>query len=238
MPALAAGASMHELTVIVCMAFDHRASVDGLREFKSCIFHCPAVETAMEVSGTYDLIVQARLASLEDYTDEMERLSPQLREFTTRVEANFVGRKLDRRHSNGKALWLPVPNGRKRVSANLVDKIVAHGDYMKVHVGDWNCMVHDTIKRLCEELDSELFIQLHRSVVVRSDFIERLLHQNRRWIAKLRDGTQQRVAKSHVAEVLRLMGNDSTTIGDHWPTADQINENQQPTDEMPMRVAD
>ena len=226
---------MHELTVIVCMAFDHRASTDGLRSFKSCIFQCPFVETAMEVSGTFDMIVQARLSSLEHYTEEMERLSPQLREFTTRLEANFVGRKLDRRHSNGRALWLPVPNGRRRVSANLVDKIVAHGDYMKIHVGDWSCMVHDTIKRLCEEeLDSEQFIQLHRSVVVRCDFIERLLHQNRRWIAKLRDGTQQRVAKSHVADVLRLMGSDSATNGADLPTMDRIDENQQTAVEMPM----
>ena len=227
---------MHELTVIVCLAFDHRASVDGLREFKSCIFQCPFVETAMEVSGTYDLIVQARLSCFEHYTQEMERVSHQLQEFTTRIEANFVGRKVDRRHSNGKALWLPVPNGRRQVSANLVDKIVAQGDYMKVHVGDWSCMLHDTIKRLCEDLDPEQFIQLHRSVVVRCDFIERLIHQDRKWIAKLRDGTQQRVAKSHVADVLRLMGSDSATIGDHLSTADQVDENQQHAVEMRMSI--
>jgi hypothetical protein len=227
---------MHELTVIVCLAFDHRASVDGLREFKSCIFQCPFVETAMEVSGTYDLIVQARLSCFEHYTQEMERVSHQLQEFTTRIEANFVGRKVDRRHSNGKALWLPVPNGRRQVSANLVDKIVAQGDYMKVHVGDWSCMLHDTIKRLCEDLDPEQFIQLHRSVVVRCDFIERLIHQDRKWIAKLRDGTQQRVAKSHVADVLRLMGTDSATIGDHLSTADQVDENQQHAVEMRMSI--
>lgn len=229
---------MHDLTVIVCLAFDHKAPVEGLRDFKTCIFQCPFVETAMEVAGTYDLIIQARLSSFEQYNEEMERISPQLREYSTRVEANFVGRKLDRRHSNGKALWLPVPNGRRRVSANLIDKIVANGDYMKVHVGDWSCLVHETIKKLCEELDSDQFIQLHRSVVVRSDFIERLLHQNRRWIAKLRDGSHQRVAKSHVPEVLRLMGSDSASFGDVSSTTGQANERQQPANEIPMRVAD
>lgn len=229
---------MHDLTVIVCLAFDHRASVEGLRSFKSCIFQCPFVETAMEVSGTFDLIVQARLTSFEQYTQEMERILPELREFTTKVEANFVGRKVDRRQSNGKALWLPVPNGRKQVSTNLIDKIVANGDYMKVHIGDWSCLVHETIKKLCEELDSDQFIQLHRSVVVRSDFIERLLHQDRKWIAKLRDGTQQRVAKSHVPDLLRLMGSDSTNAGDVSPMLGQINEHQQPVDEIPMIVPD
>ncbi len=229
---------MHDLTVIVCLAFDRKASVEGLRDFKTCIFQCEFVETAMEVSGTYDLIVQARLSSFEQYTEEMERISPHLQKFTTRVDANFVGRKLDRRHSNGRALWLPVPDGRKRVSANLIDKIVAQGDYMEVHVGDWSCLVHDTIKHLCEDLDSEQFIQLHRSVVVRCDFIERLLHQNRRWIAKLRDGSQQRVAKSHVADVLRLMGSDSPTNGGDLSTTEQHNENQQNMAEIPLRLTD
>jgi DNA-binding LytR/AlgR family response regulator len=107
---------------------------------------------------------------------------------------------------------------------------------MEVHVGDWSCMLHDTIKRLCEDLDSEQFIQLHRSVVVRCDFIERLIHQDRKWVAKLRDGTQQRVAKSHVADVLRLMGSDSATIGDHLTTIDQMNEDQQRTVEIPVSV--
>ena len=109
---------------------------------------------------------------------------------------------------------------------------------MKVHIGDWTCLVHETIKKLCEELDSDQFIQLHRSVVVRSDFIERLLHQDRRWIAKLRDGTQQRVAKSHVPDLLRLMGSDSTNARDVSPMLGQINEHQQPVDEIPMIVPD
>jgi len=229
---------MHDLTIILCLAFDRKASVQALRQFKACIFQCEFVETAMEVSGTYDLIVQARLSSFEQYADEMDRISAELQRFTTRVDANFVGRKVDRRQSNGKALWLPVPDGRKRVSANLIDKIVAQGDYMEVHVGDWTCLVHDTIKHLCDDLDSGQFIQLHRSVVVRCDFIERLLHQNRRWIAKLRDGSQQRVAKSHVADVLRLMGGNSATIGDDWPKTEQHNENQQTIDEIPLRVDD
>jgi DNA-binding LytR/AlgR family response regulator len=229
---------MHDLTVIVCLAFDRKASVEALREFKACIFQCEFVETAMEVSGTYDLIVQARLSSFEQYTSEIERISAELQRFATRVDANFVGRKVDRRHSNGKALWLPVPDGRKRVSANLVDKIVAQGDYMEVHVGDWSCLVHDTIKHLWEDLDPDQFIQLHRSVVVRCDFIERLIHQDHRWIAKLRDGSQQRVAKSHVPDVLRLMESDSPTNGGDLPTIEQHNENQQTVAEIPLRLAD
>ena len=199
---------MADLTVIVCVAFDHRSPTEGLREFKDCIFRCPFIESAMEVSGTFDLIVQARLASLEEYTEQMERIADQLRVFVSRIESNFVGRKVDCRYSNGTSLWLPVPNGRKQVSTNLIDKIEANGDYINVHIGEWTCMVHETMGRMVEQLDPEQFIQLHRSSLVRVGFIERVLHQDRRWIARLRDGALQRVAKSRVPELIRLMSNN------------------------------
>ena len=50
----------------------------------------------------------------------------------------------------------------------------------------------------------------------------------------LAHGSQQRVAKSHVADVLRLMGSDSATNGADLPTTDRIDENQQTAVEMPM----
>lgn len=204
---------MTDLTVIMCIEFDHRSPTDGLRKFRECIYKCTFVEVALEVSGTFDLIVQARLPSVVDYTDQMERIADKLQLYVKRYEANFVGRKVDRRHSTGEALWLPVAGGRKRVSTNLIDKIEANGDYMDVHVGSWHCMVHDTIHHMRDQLDREQFLQLHRSFVVRVDFIERLIHQNRRWTAKLRDGSLQRVAKSHVPEILRLLRRD-TANGD------------------------
>jgi acylphosphatase len=50
---------------------------------------------------------------------------------------------------------------------------------------------------------------LHRSIIVRRDFIDRLVHEGRHWIARLRDGTIERVAKSHAVETLEMT---------HWPT--------------------
>lgn len=69
------------------------------------------------------------------------------------------------------------------------------------------CLIHSTIRALKEQLDAR-FIQLHRSWLVRIDFIDRLIHEDRRWIARLCDGSQLPVAKSHVAEVLKLMTHD------------------------------
>jgi hypothetical protein len=59
-----------------------------------------------------------------------------------------------------------------------------------------------------ERLSAKHFLQLHRSLIVRASFIESLVHEGRHWVAHLRDGTSERVAKSHAEEALRMT---------HWP---------------------
>ncbi len=47
----------------------------------------------MEVSGTFDMIVQGKIETLSAYTQQMDRIRPQLAEFVTRIETNFVSKK-------------------------------------------------------------------------------------------------------------------------------------------------
>jgi DNA-binding Lrp family transcriptional regulator len=206
---------MPDLTVVVCVAFDHRASAERLARFKECICHCPLVDSALEVAGTFDLIVQGRCSSLAEYNENMDRIRGQLAEFVTRIETNFVGKKIERNAGleDVGAVWLPCEGGRKRVEAHLIDKIVAEGDYMRVHVGGWNCLVHHTMQRLSEQLGSSNFIKLNRSVLVRIGFIDRLVHDEHRWKARLCDGTQVGIAKSHIKAMLRMMTGESTSTG-------------------------
>ena len=107
-------------------------------------------------------------------------------------------------------MWVPCVGGRKRIEIGMIDKVVAEGDYMRLYIQGWHCLIHSTIHALKEQLDAR-YIQLHRSSIVRIDFIERLLHRDRRWVARLRDGSHQPVAKSHVSEVLDLIAHESST---------------------------
>ena len=206
---------MAELLVVVCVAFDHRANAEGLERFKKCICHCDFVEVAMEVSGTFDMIVQGRISTLAAYTEQMNRIRLQLAEFVTRIETNFVAKKTERHPEVERFVWVPCVGGRKRIEVGMIDKVMAEGDYMRLYVHDWHCMIHSTIRALKERLDAR-FIQLHRSSIVRIDFIDRLTHHDRRWIARLRDGSQQAVAKSHVPAVLALMTHDPSK-NEHKP---------------------
>lgn len=215
---------MTEIAVIVCLAFDHRAPVDGLATFKACLQTCPMVDSAMEVTGAFDMVVEGRCASLDELNAGMERLRPHLAQFATRVETNLVVRRCERRREPEEvALWLPCEGGRRRVSADQIDKVVAEGDYMRVHVGKWSCLVHQTMGRICGQLPAANFTRLHRSCLVRLGFIDRLVHQGRRWTAILKDETRVPVAQSHVQDVLRAGEGESSKLGPSPSKSVQLN---------------
>ena len=224
---------MSELTVVVCVAFDHRADTEGLKRFKQCICHCPFVDVAMDVSGTYDMIVHGRIASVTDYNEQLDRISEQIARYVSRIEANFVARKIERITPATTFIWVPCNDGHKKINVGAIDKVIAEGDYMRLYVGNWQCLVHTTFCALKAQLDNR-FIQLHRSAVVRVDFIERLVHRERRWIARLNDGSQQIVAKSCVSHVLGLMSADSSNVRPTLSIVSQIEE--KPTQPNEARV--
>lgn len=229
---------MTQLVVIACLAFDHRAPSEELKRFKACILQCPQVERAMEVCGTFDLIVEGRCSDLASYTKAMEGLREPLARFVARIETSFVARMMDRptpAAENG-CLWLPCKDGRRRVEHRHIDKIVAEGDYMRVHVGDWSALVHDTMAHLAQDLGPAGFVQLHRSWLVRVTFIDKLVHDQRRWVARLIDGTVVRVAKSHTQDVLKLMAGESSNGESSSANAEPANEAAVEVSEKPMTL--
>jgi LytTr DNA-binding domain len=198
---------MADLDVIVCVAFDHRASVDGLNKFKECIERCPFVDSTLEVSGTYDLIVQGRCASLAEYSEQMEQIRPHIAEFALRLEPNFISKSTQRdlADEQSDALWLPCEGGHRQVQASMIDKVEAEGDYMRVYVGNWNCLVHMTMHRLSDQLLRSGFIRLNRSSLVRISFIDRLVQNGHCWTARLRDGSHMSIAHTEVRRVRQLI---------------------------------
>lgn len=229
---------MTQLIVIACLAFDHRAPTDGLQRFKACILQCPQVERAMEVCGTFDLIIQGRCSDVAEFNSGMERLRTPLSRFVTRIETSFVARTMDRpaQENESGSLWLPCKDGRRRVEYRQIDKIVAEGDYMRVHVGDWSCLVHDTMGRLAKEMVNAGFVQLHRSWLVRVEFIEKLVHDQRRWTARLVDGTEVSVAKSHTQDVLRIMSGESSNAAVNSAKSSAATESSAAVNENLMKL--
>ena len=55
------------------------------------------MDTALDVSGTFDMIVEGKVESLEKYTEEMALIAPLIQQFVARYEVNFAVMTLRRK---------------------------------------------------------------------------------------------------------------------------------------------
>ncbi len=103
--------------------------------------------------------------------------------------------------------WVPDQSGLVRIAVRDVDRITAERDYMRLHVGRRSWLIYRTIAKLEAELDPELFIRVHRSAILRRDTIVGLTRDAAgHWAARLMDGSEQRIGRSHIADVKALAG--------------------------------
>lgn len=103
--------------------------------------------------------------------------------------------------------WVSESRGLVRLAAVDIDRITAERDYMRLHVGPRSWLINHTIAKLEEELDGGRFVRLHRSAIVRRDFVTGLRRdEGGRWWAKLGDGEEQKVGRLYVQKAKGLAG--------------------------------
>ena len=141
------------------------------------------------------------------------------------VEAARLERALDRarahiqgRSANGAAeklpssryleeFWATDLSGLVRIASRDIDRISAERDYMRLHVGTRSWLIHHSMSALEDGLDPALFVRLHRSAIVRRDFIKGFQRNpSGRWIARLADGTEQPVGRLYAENVRAIAG--------------------------------
>ena len=103
--------------------------------------------------------------------------------------------------------WASDLSGLVRIASRDVDRVSAERDYMRLHVGRRSWLIHHSMAALEEGLDPELFVRLHRSAIVRKDFIAGFTRNpSGRWIARLSDGTEQPVGRLYYDRVRAIAG--------------------------------
>jgi two-component system, LytTR family, response regulator AlgR len=133
--------------------------------------------------------------------------------------ARAVGRARERLGSRGgdpgpgdgslyvEEFWVSEARGLVRLSAADVDRVSAERDYMRLHVGKRSWLINHTIGKLEAELDPAKFVRLHRSAMVRRDFVTGLRRdEGGRWWARLADGGEQKVGRLYLANAKGLAG--------------------------------
>jgi two-component system response regulator AlgR len=103
--------------------------------------------------------------------------------------------------------WASDLSGLVRIAAQDVDRVSAERDYMRLHVGRRSWLIHHSMAALEEGLNPELFVRLHRSAIVRKDFIAGFTRNpSGRWIARLADGEEQPVGRLYSDRVRAIAG--------------------------------
>lgn len=98
--------------------------------------------------------------------------------------------------------WASDLSGLVRIASRDIDRVSAERDYMRLHVGRRSWLIHHSMNALEEGLDPELFVRLHRSAIVRKDFIAGFTRNpSGRWIASLADETEQPVGRLYTDKV-------------------------------------
>ena len=103
--------------------------------------------------------------------------------------------------------WATDLSGLVRIAARDIDRISAERDYMRLHVGTRSWLIHHSMSALEDGLDPGLFVRLHRSAIVRRDFIKGFQRNpSGRWIARLADGGEQPVGRLYADNVRAIAG--------------------------------
>jgi two-component system, LytTR family, response regulator AlgR len=101
--------------------------------------------------------------------------------------------------------WASDLTGLVRIAARDIDRVSAERDYMRLHVGRRSWLIHHSMVALEEGLEPNLFVRLHRSAIVRKDFIAGFTRNSSgRWIARLADGTEQPVGRLYSDRVREI----------------------------------
>jgi two-component system response regulator AlgR len=103
--------------------------------------------------------------------------------------------------------WASDLSGLVRIRASDIDRVSAERDYMRLHVGTRSWLIHHSMSALEDGLDPAFFVRLHRSAIVRRDFISGFQRNaSGRWIARLSDGTDQPVGRLYADSVRAIAG--------------------------------
>ncbi|MXP26447.1 response regulator [Altererythrobacter indicus] len=103
--------------------------------------------------------------------------------------------------------WVPHRSELLRIEARQVDQIDAERDYVRLHVGENSYLLLQTIAGLEERLDPSRFIRIHRSTILRKDFIRGLRHEGLGvWCAELENGEALRIGRTYLRKVKTMAG--------------------------------
>ena len=103
----------------------------------------------------------------------------------------------------------PVRTGQRIqiVPTEEIDWIGASGDYAELHARGKVYLIRETMNSLQQKLNPAMFVRIHRSRIIRGDFIRELrLIDNREYVVRLCDGSEHRSSRTYADQLEGWLG--------------------------------
>lgn len=144
---------------------------------------------------------------------ERARVRRELRDAHARVQELreiIDNLRIERRNDTQKRyeteLWIREGDARVRVPVEMIERLEADGDYVRLHVGQRVRLMRARLGDLAERLDPARFVRVHRSEIVRHDLISAIRrHESGRTFAVLAGGREVPVSRRYVSRVAHAL---------------------------------
>ena len=93
----------------------------------------------------------------------------ELREIIESLRADRRGGGAQKKYET--ELWIREGDARVRVPVEMIERLEADGDYVRLHVGQRVRLMRARLGDLADRLDPAQFVRMHRSEIVRHDLI-------------------------------------------------------------------
>ena len=103
--------------------------------------------------------------------------------------------------------WVPHRSELVRIPVSDVQRIDAERDYVRLHVAGQSYLLLQTITGLEHKLDPARFIRIHRSCILRRDYVTGLRHEGLGvWAVETGDGDFLRIGRTYLPAVKKMAG--------------------------------
>jgi two-component system LytT family response regulator len=130
-------------------------------------------------------------------TEFTERLAALLENRSDWPEARGSGEGRGAAAEAGDRIMVKSSGRIQFVSVEEIDWIEAAGDYVRLHTGERSHLLRETMKAMEERLDSDRFVRVHRSTIVKLDHVREVRSSDSgQYDVVLQDGTRRSLSRS------------------------------------------
>ena len=128
-----------------------------------------------------------------------------LREALDRVRDRASRKRSGKPDESDQRIWVKDAHSSLQIRAVDIERIEAERDYMRLCLAGQSYLVHGSMRSFQETLPGDVFIRVHRSAMVRKNFIQEVRRKQRRHYVVMKDGAEVPVGPSYLDDVEKIL---------------------------------